>query len=398
MLSAKRACVLDADALTSFSGDLQLLIEGVKTYNAPVVLTPHEGEFARLFGDVAASGQASSSAREPRGKVRRDRSAQRPRHGRRPSRWTRRDLRQRAALARDRRLRRCAGRIHWRHAGARRRGLCGGGIAVWLHGEAGAQCRAGIDCGGFAGSVAGGAAGAACDTAWHGEQEEASMTGFVGAQHEFHDAAFVRGWADRFVPSAPRLEHGARLRQLFDLILDQIRRPGVPNSHVVELGIGPGYMARHILERNRTITYEGLDFSDVFFEIAKETVGDMLASRDADKGRSDEPELAEPAFRRRPARSSRPGRCTISADSRRSPMCMRGATKRFRWAACWSTAISSSLMERPSTMSRGVSRSLDISNSCARQVLPIRNRSRSSNRICKDPTAAQNYACLVAVK
>jgi len=95
------------------------------------------------------------------------------------------------------------------------------------------------------------------------------MSGFVGAQHEFHDAAFVRGWADRFVPTAPRL-------QLFDLILDQIRQLSAPNSHVLELGIGPGYMARHILERNQTITYEGLDFSEVFFEIARETVGDML--------------------------------------------------------------------------------------------------------------------------
>ena len=79
------------------------------------------------------------------------------------------------------------------------------------------------------------------------------MSGFVGAQHEFHDAAFVRGWADRFVPTAPRL-------QLFDLILDQIRQPRVPNPHVLELGIGPGFMARHILERHQTITYEGLIF------------------------------------------------------------------------------------------------------------------------------------------
>ena len=95
------------------------------------------------------------------------------------------------------------------------------------------------------------------------------MSGFVGAQHEFHDAAFVRGWADRFVPTAPRL-------QLFDLILDQIRQPSVANPHLLELGIGPGYMARHILERNQTITYEGLDFSEVFFDIARETIGDML--------------------------------------------------------------------------------------------------------------------------
>ena len=31
------------------------------------------------------------------------------------------------------------------------------------------------------------------------------MSGFVGAQHEFHDAAFVQGWADRFVPTPPRI-------------------------------------------------------------------------------------------------------------------------------------------------------------------------------------------------
>ena len=94
------------------------------------------------------------------------------------------------------------------------------------------------------------------------------MSGFVGAQHEFHDAAFVRGWANRFVPTAPRL-------QLFNLILDQIKQRNVPGIHVVELGIGPGYMARHILERNPTLSYEGLDFSDVFFEVAKETIGDL---------------------------------------------------------------------------------------------------------------------------
>ena len=95
------------------------------------------------------------------------------------------------------------------------------------------------------------------------------MSGFVGAQHEFHNAAFVRGWADRFVPTTERL-------QLFDMVLDQISQPNVPNSHVVELGIGPGYMARHILQRNAAITYEGLDFSDAFFAIARETAGDLV--------------------------------------------------------------------------------------------------------------------------
>ncbi len=95
------------------------------------------------------------------------------------------------------------------------------------------------------------------------------MTKFVGALHEFHDAAFVKSWADRFVPSLPRLA-------LFDLILAQISRPSMPNPHVLELGLGPGYMARHILERNDLITYEGLDFSEVFFEVAKTTIGPFL--------------------------------------------------------------------------------------------------------------------------
>jgi SAM-dependent methyltransferase len=94
------------------------------------------------------------------------------------------------------------------------------------------------------------------------------MSGYVGARHEFHDAEFVRGWANRFVPTTERLA-------LFDMILNQISQPSVPDAHVVELGIGPGYMARHILERNPAISYEGLDFSEAFFEIAKETVGDL---------------------------------------------------------------------------------------------------------------------------
>ncbi|MEM6499271.1 MAG: hypothetical protein AAF709_21415, partial [Pseudomonadota bacterium] len=74
------------------------------------------------------------------------------------------------------------------------------------------------------------------------------MSGFVGAQHEFHDAEFVRGWASRFVPTEPRL-------QLFDMILDQVNALGKEAPHVVELGTGPGYMARHILERHAAMTY-----------------------------------------------------------------------------------------------------------------------------------------------
>ena len=52
-LEAGKACVLDADALTSFAGQPQALFRAVAD-GAKCLLTPHDGEFARLFGEAIA--------------------------------------------------------------------------------------------------------------------------------------------------------------------------------------------------------------------------------------------------------------------------------------------------------------------------------------------------------
>jgi ADP-dependent NAD(P)H-hydrate dehydratase / NAD(P)H-hydrate epimerase len=59
MLSTKNPVVIDADGISVFGGDIQSLVSAIE---GECVITPHEGEFVRLFGAIGDRAEAAQKA------------------------------------------------------------------------------------------------------------------------------------------------------------------------------------------------------------------------------------------------------------------------------------------------------------------------------------------------
>jgi len=80
------------------------------------------------------------------------------------------------------------------------------------------------------------------------------MSEVIGAAHQFHETEYAEDWARRFKPTPERLH-------LFETMLQQLQSAVPADGYVVELGIGPAYLAEFLLERMPHISYAGVDFS-----------------------------------------------------------------------------------------------------------------------------------------
>lgn len=83
----------------------------------------------------------------------------------------------------------------------------------------------------------------------------------IEALHDFHNKQFSEEWSSKFEPTTERLS-------LFQLITDNIKATNKKYINILELGIGPGFLAEYILSSNDNYNYQGIDFSKTMLNLA----------------------------------------------------------------------------------------------------------------------------------
>lgn len=61
ILKAQKNCIIDADGITSFSEDRDTLFKAIKNSNSNIVLTPHYGEFKKLFPSLGGKNKLEAA-------------------------------------------------------------------------------------------------------------------------------------------------------------------------------------------------------------------------------------------------------------------------------------------------------------------------------------------------
>ena len=83
--------------------------------------------------------------------------------------------------------------------------------------------------------------------------------------------ADAQAWARLAMEKRPWRE------EFFDVIIQEIQAHHIGNPSVLELGSGPGFFARRILEAMPSARYSALDFSSAMHTLAKERLGPLSA-------------------------------------------------------------------------------------------------------------------------
>ena len=87
------------------------------------------------------------------------------------------------------------------------------------------------------------------------------MTEVIGARHDFCDSNYSQEWADRFGPTPER-------ERLFSKIIEQLSLADLVYPHILELGVGPGYLAERLLGNISYVSYIGIDFYEPMLQFA----------------------------------------------------------------------------------------------------------------------------------